>query len=227
MLFVFVLTSTILCIFTPKLINNFLITVVSCFLPALAGISLNMLININRSSRGIRRFLHIYGGAFSCIHPAVLLLCMYYFSHIISSDSRMLFLILCIALSLCTFGYTKIVLLILPLYSLASSIGSYSFLMLCVVFSLSFLGYIPANNNPHYSLMKNNIIGIIDLFSTIFMWSFVSSYISFPEALRFCQSIVSTSFNTIHYIPLLLKVTVILILLKALKLIAEEFDDFV
>lgn len=89
-----------------------------------------------------------------------------------------------------------------------------------LAFSLAFLGYIPAHYNKNYSLMKNNILGIINLFSIIFMWSFISYYIGVVDALAYAERGAQAE----YIVVLLFKVGSILILLQALKLIAEEFE---
>ena len=89
-----------------------------------------------------------------------------------------------------------------------------------LAFSLAFLGYIPAHYNKNYSLMKNNILGIINLFSIIFMWSFISYYIGVVDALAYAERGAQAE----YIVVLLFKVGSILILLRALKLIAEEFE---
>ena len=89
--------------------------------------------------------------------------------------------------------------------------------------SLSFLGYIPAHYNRSDSLMKNNILGMINLFSSVFMWSFVFSYLG-KEALSYALSVAKTSWQFEGFVPLLFKVGIIFMLLQALKLIAEEFE---
>ena len=89
-----------------------------------------------------------------------------------------------------------------------------------LAFSLAFLGYIPAHYNKNYSLMKNNILGIINLFSIMFMWSFISYYIGVVDALAYAERGAQAE----YIVVLLFKVGSILILLQALKLIAEEFE---
>lgn len=88
-----------------------------------------------------------------------------------------------------------------------------------IALSICFLGYIPAHYNPHYSLMKNNLLGIINLFSIVFMWSFVSGTIGVSQALTYATQ------NRYAMEVLLFKVGSMFILLQALKLIVEEFDD--
>lgn len=94
-----------------------------------------------------------------------------------------------------------------------------------IAFSLSFFGYIPAHYNKHYSLMKNNVLGVINLFSIAFMWSFVSGEIAVPDALFFAKNVLSITYKSDGFIVLFFKASSILILLQALKLIIEEFDD--
>ena len=90
--------------------------------------------------------------------------------------------------------------------------------------SLSFFGYIPAHYNRSDSLMKNNILGVINLFSAVFMWSFVISYLGNAEALGYALSVAKTSWQFEGFVPLLFKAGIIFMLLQALKLIAEEFE---
>ncbi len=97
-------------------------------------------------------------------------------------------------------------------------------IVIIVALSLSFLGYIPAHYNKNHSLMKNNVLGVINLFSMIFMWSFISYYISAGDALQYVlksQTIGKYGEATV----LMFKVGIILMLLQTLKLIAEKFDD--
>lgn len=68
--------------------------------------------------------------------------------------------------------------------------------------------------------MKNNILGIINLFSIIFMWSFISYYIGVVDALAYAERGTQAE----YIVVLLFKVGSILILLQVLKLIAEEFE---
>lgn len=90
--------------------------------------------------------------------------------------------------------------------------------------SLSFFGYIPAHYNRNDSLMENNILGVINLFSAIFMWSFVISYLGNVEALRYALSVAQSSWQFEGFGPLLFKVGIVLMLIQALKLIAEEIE---
>lgn len=96
-------------------------------------------------------------------------------------------------------------------------------MVIILALSLSFLGYIPAHYNRSDSLMKNNILGMINLFSSVFMWSFVFSYLG-KEALSYALSVAKTSWQFEGFVPLLFKVGIIFMLLQALKLIAEEFE---
>lgn len=102
----------------------------------------------------------------------------------------------------------------------------FSRLMIAIIaLSVSFLGYIPAHYNHNYSLMKNNILGVIRLFTVIFMWSFTAGSIAVIDALRVAQNTVTSMVSSSELIMLLLVAGCILILLQTLKLIAEEFDD--
>lgn len=91
--------------------------------------------------------------------------------------------------------------------------------------SISFFGYIPAHYNPNYSLMKNNLLGVISLFSNVFMWSFISGQIALTDALRCVEIMVTRTYEPVHIILLLFKVGIVFALLQTLKLIAEELDD--
>lgn len=94
-----------------------------------------------------------------------------------------------------------------------------------IAFSLGFFGYIPAHYNKNYSLMKNNTLGVINLFSHVFMWSFISGYIAVPDALSYAQRVMQNTYKSGEFIVLFFKVGSILMLLQVLKLIIEEFDD--
>lgn len=58
--------------------NNILITLASCVLPAAVGIGFNSLGNAFRNRNGMQRFLHIFGGMFRCLCPVIL---MFVFFH--------------------------------------------------------------------------------------------------------------------------------------------------
>ena len=73
--------------------------------------------------------------------------------------------------------------------------------------------------------MKNNILGVIRLFTVIFMWSFTAGSIAVIDALRVAQNTATSMVSSSELIMLLLVAGCILILLQTLKLIAEEFDD--
>lgn len=94
-----------------------------------------------------------------------------------------------------------------------------------IAFSLSFFGYIPAHYNKDYSLMKNNTLGVINLFSHVFIWSFISGYIAVPDALSYAQRVMHSTYESGEFIVLFFKIGIILMLLQVLKLIIEEFDD--
>lgn len=183
-LIAFIVTTGILCVFTPGLINNILITLASCIVPAAIGIGFNSMGNTFRNSKGVQRFLHIFGSVFHCLCPSLLMLTFFYAFHNIPSPMAII-----------------------------------------LAFSLSFLGYIPAHYNKNNSLMKNNILGVINLFSTVFMWSFIASNVGCIDALQIVQRIVQRSFEFGGLVALLFKVGTIFMLLQALKLIIEEFDD--
>lgn len=184
-LMAFIVTTGILCVFTQGLINNILITLASCIVPAAIGIGLNSLGNSFRNNKGMQRFLHIFGSVFHCVCPIILMLTVYYTFHNVVTRPMAIIL----------------------------------------AFSLSFLGYIPAHYNKNNSLMKNNILGVINLFSTVFMWSFIASNVGCMDAFRYAQAMVQSSLELGGLVALLFKVGTIFMLLQALKLIIEEFDD--
>lgn len=189
-----VVVSAILCFFTPKLINNILIALASSALPIAIGIGFNLLGNAFRDSKGMQRFLHIFGSVFHCFCPIILLIAVYYSFDTFSNN-----------------------------YNLPFNLSREATVI--ITLTLSFLGYIPAHYNKSYSLLKNNILSIIGLFSSAFMWSFISSRLAVMDSLNYTQQTAKASFDFSGIGILFLKVCCIFILLQALKLIAEEFDD--
>lgn len=84
-----------------------------------------------------------------------------------------------------------IILMVVLYYTLPHTFTRY--MAIIIALSISFLGYIPAYYDQKHSLMKNNILGIIKLFSIIFMWSFICCNVGIADAFAYAQNVAQRS----------------------------------
>ncbi len=98
-----------------------------------------------------------------------------------------------------------------------------SFWACTIGFSICFLGFLPARQKSEYSIIKNILVNTVDLISTVFTWSFVASVLGCNEMLNVTRRIVAFTFHSEYYLIPLAASFVVLVVLKTIKYLLEEF----